>query len=253
MTRFAIMFQVAPACAVSPANVDAGRFEATSGEREYGLLVYSATRGPGSEFGDLDRPSHAVEAPPGSEPVPFVAVLDDRTVRVPEAELADLQNRLQQRVRSAYRMTVAVRPKVGERRMDIGRFERTLSITTGGVTQQVKVTASVRGPVWLDGERTEVALPSFPGRRGLAKYAADLVTEKPGVELVLLKDECTPKKFVYELQKQPDRGGEGHYKLLVTVPPGQFGTVKGEAVLEVKGPHPQKMRIPVSGSGTFGQ
>jgi hypothetical protein len=251
LAQFGIFFHIAAPCAASPATIDAGRFEAGSGERRFEFVVHSATRGPDSEFGDLERPSYKIEGPAGYDPAPFVEVLDDKTVRVPEAELPDLQNSLHQRVRSAYKFTVAVRPKVGERRMDIGRFERTIALTAGGVTQQVKVTAVVRGPVWLDGDRNEVTLPGF-GRRGLTKSPIDLSTERPGLELALLKDECSPKKLAYELQKQPDRGGQGHYKLFVTVPPGTFGTLRGEVVLEVKGPNPQKMRIPVTGSGTFG-
>ena len=35
------------------------------------------------------------------------------------------------RVRSAYRVTVVVRPKVGETRLDIGLMERTVSLTSG--------------------------------------------------------------------------------------------------------------------------
>lgn len=252
--EFAIAFQVAPPCAAAPPSIDAGRVEASSDDRTFEFVVYSATRGPGSEFGDLEWPSYKVEAPAGADPTPFVEVVDGKTVRATEADLAELQNTLRQRVRSAYKFTVVVRPKVGGKRADIGRLDRTISITAGGVTQQVQVTATVRGPVWIDGDRTEVTLPSFPGKRGLTKSPTDLTTERAGMELAVVKEECRPKEFVYELQKQPDRGGEGHYRLLVTIPPGRFfGAVKGEAVLAVKGPDPQKMRIPVTASGTFGQ
>ncbi|MBN9121606.1 MAG: hypothetical protein J0I06_21080 [Planctomycetes bacterium] len=254
--EFSIAFSVARAFDIGRPNIDAGRIDPLSGERPYEVLVYSATRGPGSEFGDLEPPVGTVEAPGGSvEPVKFVEVM--KVERVPEAELADVAERLAAEhkrltpVRAAYRLTVVVRPKVGETRMDIGLFERTLNLTAGGVTVPLPVKATVRGGVWVDGDRTEFDLGTFSGGPGTSQ-TIELTTEKAGTELAVVKDQCEPSKLVYELEKQPDRGGRGYYKLKVTVPPGQvFGSVKGVVVLEVKGPNPQRMRLPFRGTGSL--
>ena len=249
INQFAIMFLVSPECLLSRTTIDVGKLDPLSGNRDYDFLVYSATRGPGAEFGELPVPSCIVQAPGGGDTVEFLQVSKPR--RIPDADLVDIANELKTRVRSAYKITVTVRPNVGEKRMDIGLFERTLSVTAGAVTQQVVVRAMVSGGVWLEGDRTEIDLGDFRGKVGLRRSSADLITEKDNLELVLVKDECRPAKFTYELEKQPARGGRGHYKLLISIPSGQFGKVRGEAVLEVKGPTPQRMRIPVIGSGSF--
>jgi hypothetical protein len=256
---FLLMFEVSKSCVLSRSTIDVGTLDPLSGDREYEVLVYSSTRGPGSEFGDLTLSPQdcLVQAPAGAtDPAPFVEVT--KVARVPEAELPDVTERLAAehnrltKVRSAYRVTVAVRPKVGEHRLDIGLLERTVLVTADGGTQTLQVKGAVRGPVWLDTVRNEIQLGSFAGSTGHT-HQADLTTEKAGLELALVKDECQPRGFVYELEKQPDRGGQGHYRLKVTVPPGQvFGQIRGGvAVLEVKGPTPQRIRIPVSGSGRF--
>jgi hypothetical protein len=256
MNKFVIAFDVARPFDLSRPNIDAGKIDALTGDREFELIVYSATRGPGSEFGDLDPPSGSVEAPGGlADPVKFVEVT--KVERIPESGLPEVAERLASdlkkltRVRSAYRVTVVVRPRVGETRMDIGLMERTVSLTSGGATLTLPVKAMVRGPVWLEGDRTEFELPTFRGGSGLVQ-TVELTTEKTGLELAVVKDECQPSKFTYELEKLPDRGDRGYYKLKITIPPGQvFGAVKGMVVLEVKGPNPQRMRIPFRGTGTL--
>lgn len=249
--RFEIFFAVAPACAVFPPNLELGTIGGGATDRPIDFLVASATRGPGSEFGDLEKPSCRVE--PTADPTPYLEIVDKDTLRIPDAELPGLQNMLQQRVRSAYKFTVIVHPKVGDKQMDIGKFERIISITAGGITHSMRVTAMVRGSVWLAGDRTDIELGTFSGRTGLKKQPFNVITEKPGMELVIVKEESKqPAKFTYELEKQPDSNGQGHYKLFITIPEGKvYGKVQGEVILEVKGPTPQRMKIPVSGSGSF--
>ncbi|HEY1191521.1 MAG TPA: hypothetical protein VGE74_28060, partial [Gemmata sp.] len=72
--KFAIFFAPSGACAVSRNTIDVGEINQLTGEREYRLLLYSATRGPGSEFNDLTRPGWDVKAPLGANPGPFVEV-----------------------------------------------------------------------------------------------------------------------------------------------------------------------------------
>lgn len=246
---FAIMFMVAPACFVSKASIDLGKLDLLSNDREYELFLYSATRGPGSEFGDLETPSCIVQMPSGAmDPVEFVKVSPPE--RIPEKDLTDVENQLQSRVRTAYKIKVTIHPKVGDQRMGIGLFERTLSLTAGSVTQQVQIRAMVSGVAWLENGRTDIDIGSYSGKNSHSA-SIDIITESPKTELVIVKDECKPTNFTYELEKQPIREGRGHYKLKITVPPGQFGKVKGQAVLDVKGSTPQRMLIPVLGSGRF--
>jgi hypothetical protein len=78
------------------------------------------------------------------------------------------------------------------------------------------------------------------------------------MELVVVKEECearkkrAPKDFDFVLEKRPDSGGQGHYRLNIVIAPGKvFGQFDGVVVLEVKGPNPQRIRIPFKGSSEF--
>jgi len=254
---FALMYEPAPACEVSRTAIEAGIIDSLSGERDYELIVYSNTRGPGSEFGDLDRPSFLVDAPPGiTDPAKFVEVT--KVQRIPDAELPDLMERLHSehkrmnKVRAAYRAIVTFRPRIGESRLEIGQMERTISVSCGSDPQKVTVKATVHGAVRLENNRIEIELKTFNGRNGHEEWV-DLIAEKTGGELVVVKDECKPADFGFELVKQPDRGGQGHYRLKISIDKGKvYGQVKGVVVLEVKGPNPQRIRIPFKGLSQLG-
>lgn len=253
--RFEIYFAPSEAFALSQTTLDIGEINPLTPDREYTFLVYSATRGPGSEFNDLDTPACVVQAPPGIDVGKFVEVT--KVDRLPNSELlgvaesATKQGKFM-KVLSAYRVTVAVRPKVGDARLDIGLMERTVFLTVGGVKPQaVQVTAMVKGSVWLASGKTDVEL-SFKGKEGLTRYPVELVTEAAGTELAVVEAECLPRFVKYELVKQPDRGGRGYYELKITVPPGRvFGAIDANSivVIEVKGPNPQRIRIPIKGKG----
>ena len=250
---FAIFYTPSQACEVSPPAIDLGRLDRLSGDREVEFLVYSATRGPDSEFGDLTEPACAVQ-PAG----PFVEVAKPK--RLSDAELVDVARDVARqgkftKVQAAYRVRVAVRPKVGGARIDIGRMERTVFLTVGTSTHKVALTAMVRGAVALANDKTEIDLPTFKGRLGLVAPPVALVTEAAGMELAVVESECRPRFFEYKLVKKEDRGGQGYYDLHVTVPPNrQFGALDADAivVIEVKGPNPQRIRIPVKGKGETG-
>ena len=249
--EFHITFHAAKPFELSRAGIELGKIDALSGERDFEVVAYSLSRGPGSEFGDLDPPSVAVQTGDG-RPAPGTFVDVGKPARVPEAGLIDLDLKpeLKSRVRAAYKFTVAVRPKAGGERPDIGLLDRVVSVAAGGATQQLKVSASVAGPVWLDREATEINLGNFNGYDGATRQV-NLVTENPGAELELLREESKPEQVTYALEKRPESGGRGHYTLAVTVPKNHFGGVRGEVVLRVKGPNPQKMRIPVKGDGRY--
>lgn len=243
--RFLIMFHAGKPCELSRTNIDLGRIPPEASERNYEVIVYSTTRGPGSEFGDLEEPHSIVQFLNGAtDPANFVQVT--KVERIPEDDLVEVESQVKQRVRSAYRLTITVRPRVGDERPDIGAFDRVVAITAGGVTQQLKLSGIILGPVRLEPPANEIVLASFRGAE-VFRYETKLVTERAGIELEVLPGESKPENFVYELERLPDNGNQGQYKLKITIPKGQFGQVRGEIVLQVKGPSPQKMRIPLRG------
>ncbi|VTR96068.1 unnamed protein product [Gemmata massiliana] len=256
--EFSIFFGPAEPFAVSRSAIEVGEVNQLTGDREYKFLVYSATRGRNSEFGDLAPPKCEVQAPAGIDPGKFVEVTS--VERLPDSDLQAVAEEVAKggkfsRVQSAYRVTVAMRPKIGESRLDIGLMERTIHITAGGAKpQSVKVTATVRGAVWLATGKTDVTVPTFKGRAGTV-HTETLVAETAGTELVLVEDQCLPRFVKYALTKKEDRGGQGYYELKLEIPPGrQYGAIDSNAivVIEVKGPKPQRIRIPIKGSGEQG-
>lgn len=262
---FVLWFEVASGFEVSRTAITASEVTQLTGDSEYELLIYSSTRGPGSEFGDLLPPTLSVQLPPGiTEAAKFVDVT--KVERVPEAELMDVTERLFKdnsrlaNVRAAYRATIALRPKIGELRLDLGQLERIISVSVPGAStsRQVTFKALVRGSVWVEGNRSEIVVNSFRGATGTTE-SLNLATAKTGMELTVVKELCEFKDekpaqgVTFELEKQPDRGGEGRYRLKITIPPGKaFGDFTGVIVLEVKaekpGQPPQRIRIPYKGT-----
>jgi hypothetical protein len=252
---FALFYETSPASETSRTAIDVGELDPLSAAREFEFLVFSNTRGPDSEFGDLvlNQKEFQFKFANGTEDKgPFFQVT--AVARLSPDELSDMTERLFRElkkpvnVRSAYRVALSVRPKAGDARLDIGSLERNLVFEGSGVTQSVRLTGIVRGQVWLDDNRTSVALPTFSGSKGLQHE--QIVKTAKGVEVKLL-GESAPANFKYELEKLPDAGTESRYKLKIGIPSGIFGQVKGEVVLEAQGPQPQKVRIPVSGAATF--
>jgi hypothetical protein len=144
-------------------------------------------------------------------------------------------------------VSVVVHPTVGDQRLELGELDRLLSVTAGGYVQQIPVKGIVRGEVWLDDDRNDIELASFRGPDGTVQEF-NLSTEQAKTGLAVVPAECKPSYYSYELVRQPDRGARGYYKLRITVKPGeQVGRPRGGAVvvLEVKGPKPQTIRIPV--------
>jgi hypothetical protein len=254
--EFMIAYEVAPGCELSRGTIDVGKLDQLSGDQTHKILVFSSTRGPGSEFGDLSVPACLVQTATGTTDTGgFFEVT--KVERVPDAELVstavwlEAERKRSARVRAAYWITLVVRPKVGDKRMEIGAIDRTVAVSAGGVVQQLKITGLLKGEVRLDDDRTDIALQTFKGGDGTTQKVT-ILTEKPDTVLALVPDECSPRFYQYELTKQPNRGGLGCYELKITVPKGkQFGNAKGDIVLEIKGGSGQRVRVPVRGSGTF--
>jgi hypothetical protein len=107
----------------------------------------------------------------------------------------------------------------------------------------------MRGSVFLS-EGKEINLGTFRADVG-ATETRNVTTAKAGIELGVVKDQTVPNFLQVTLEREPDRDGRGYYKVRVAVPPGkQEGEIRdGVVVLEIKGPHPQRLRIPVKGRG----
>lgn len=253
--EFAIAFEGVEPFDITRAVIDAGELQETSAARTYDVTVYSATRGPRrGDTGDLDAPKVDVRLVGGAvgEPGPFVSV--GPPVRLTEEELQRIPEEVKRNVRveSAYRLTVTVSPKVGDRRADLGPLEREVYIATADTAKSVRVKAVVRGSVWLDNNQKDVDLGTYKFATGAFPPATTVITDKPAQELVLVKDDpALPEGLDVSLQKEHAAPDLAYYKLKVAVPPNaKSGAWSGYVVLELKGPNPQRIRIPVRGNGT---
>jgi hypothetical protein len=253
---FSLSFEGVDPFSLSIKEVALGEINETTKEQRFELVAYSGTRGPEGSLGDLAPPVASVEMPSGSigEPGPFVSV--GTPVRVPEAELLALTVRISEqqkrpvRLIAAYRVPVVVNPQVGEKKIDLGPLERVVSVTVPNTvtTRTLAVTGRVRGGVWLDDERKDLRLADTYKRPFRATYR--VVTEKPDAELVLVLSECKPDFMKVALEKLPPATDRGYYELKIDVPAeSKAGPWGGSIVLQLKGPKPQQIRIPVYGKG----
>jgi hypothetical protein len=240
---------------LSRLSIEVGDLTATSNPANYDVILFSATRGPrGNGPGDLAPPAVSVEMPPGTvgEPGPFVSV--GAPVRLPEEELplATAQiDRRGVRLEAAYRMTVTVAPRVGDKRIDLGPLERDIHVSTADTRKTIRVRGTVRGDIWLDGSLKDFALPTYNSADGVSR-SFTVVTKQPAAELVQVPEPATPDFLKVVIEKLPSDGDRGYHRVKVTVPPGKGpgGAWNGLIALELKGPQPQRIRIPVRGNAT---
>ncbi len=145
--KFEIAFEgVDPFDIAADRSIDVGELEEKSEPRTYGVLVYSSTRGPhGNGLGDLEPPVARVDLLPNhiGEVGPFVSV--GKPERVPESELEPLMYSVSEqlkkgvRITAAYRMTITVAPRVGDKRVDLGPLEREIWFTVPGASNSKPV------------------------------------------------------------------------------------------------------------------
>ncbi len=262
IAALSVVFEGVDAFEVSKKLIDVGDWTETTEPRTFNFIVYSSTRGPNrtgpSDRGDLDVPIVDVRTPGNlGDPGPFVTVSPAQ--RVPEAELPqvtlDISQSLKKmvRVESAYRYAVTVNPKVGDQRLDIGLLEREIFLAFKDIKEPkiVRVKGMVRGSIWLDNNRTDIDLPSYRSRDGTSQTVR-LIAEQRDTVVELLKEECTPRFAEYHLDKLPPASDRGYYQLRVDIPPGSpTGSWNGVILLEIKGPHPQRIRVPIRGVAKF--
>jgi hypothetical protein len=218
-------------------------------------------------MGDLAPPRASVRMPmaQGGDPGKFVQV--SAPERIPDAELgqvaeliADLSKRQRLvRVEAAYRYTITFDPKADDRSLDIGLLEREVWFALdAGEQRQVSVKGMVSGVVWLDDNQNEITMPNSAQAAGFTK-SFRLVTARRDLDIKLLEAETKPTfvKVNLERDANPPAGDRGYYKLTVRVPSSKenpairVGRWSGEVVLEVKGPTPQRIRIPIKGRITL--
>lgn len=265
--RFSIAFHIVNTFDIIPTTLDVGEFDLGPGAKPVtrDFIVHSATRGPGSPFGDLPVPVCNIRMPGGvGEPGKLIAI--GTPTPLTAAECARVAASLpvpggssggggKARVAGAYLVPVKITPEAGDDRLEIGMLEREVWVTVnvpGATERQVRVTGKVRGSVALS-EGKEVALGSFKGEAGVTRSNIRITTDRPGMELAVVAGESRPDYLKATLKKLPDDPDRGYYELTVQVPPKrQFGSIQnGLVVLEIKGPKPQKIRIPVTGKGEF--
>jgi len=250
--QFEIVYAAAPPFEFDRIAIDVGELTDSSSSQTHEVLIFSSTRKPEELQKQL---SFAVTMPPGmsGEPGPFVSF--GALIPVPEDKLEELMVRLSQgqkmpvRVQSAFRLPVTISPKVGEAKLDIGRLERVIAATQGSDTKQIRVSGSMRGPIYLVGAK-EIGFGYF-SYADAQIATVNIESERSGLDLAIVKDLTQPKFLKVDLQKQPDEGGRGAFKLKVTIPAKeQLGEIQdGVVVLEAKGPNPQRLRIPITGRG----
>jgi hypothetical protein len=253
--EFSIYYEPAAAFDVDKSAIEAGEMTDNTPAQTHVVTVYSSARGP-DELPDLTA---RVIGPGGGDGGPFVTV--GKPEPVPAAELerlaADLTRKTSRavRVRAAYRLTVTVTPKSGEQRADIGRLEREVFLTAnvpGLEPRRVTVRGVVTGPVIGPGGVPEVNLGSFRSQSGASETVV-LTTEQPGAVLEVVAGSARPDFLEASVRKVGEVNGRGQWQLSVRVPPGRVqGEVQdGLVVLELKGPTPQRVRVPVRGRGVL--
>jgi hypothetical protein len=255
---FNINFEVVNPFELAPLTINVGELRDNSQPRIDEFFVFSATREPGTGDGQLPPPNCRVSMPGGAgEPGKLVAV--EPPVLIPEAEYASLAERMSGpsktvRVRAAYRVPVRITPQAGDDRLDIGLLEREVWVTvpvSNAAERAVKIQGKVTGGVGLR-DAKEFALGTFKGKDGATKEEV-LAADRPETELEVVPGQCRPEFLKVELKRLPSGPDRGLYAVKVTVPPDrQFGAINnGVVVLQIKGPKPQRVRIPVTGSGGF--
>lgn len=250
--RFSIVYRPASVIEIDRNEVELPELSGQFPERAGEFIAFSIL--------DTNTPPPAIriDLPAGTSGEPGEWVSAGPPVKLSPAELERFTAGLMVqtkgdpvKVGTAYRIPVVARAEVGGRPADIGRLDRTISIAVNSEVRTLQVKSSVRGPVYLSGDRKEVAFGTFSGAKG-STAREFLTTESAATELAWVQGQTVPKALKVELKRQPDRGTYGSWELKVTVPPNEaVGELTGAVVvLETKGPTPQRIRIPVSGRAT---
>lgn len=266
---FTIHFEGVNPFEVSPATLTIGELSEQSPPKQYDLIVYSSTRGFSADATSAQvfvPPSVDIRLPRGlpGTPGPFVRVGPPLPLNA--EELSAFRQRLMAeqkrpiRITAAYRYPLVIQPTVGGQRIDIGQLVREIWFAApGALERNVRLSGVVRGQVWLDENASDINLGPFPLLRGVGPHTVYVFTERPDMVLVEVPSERSPRYLQVQLQRLPARGERGCYELKLRVPSRteepevEAGRLSGVVVLEIQGPQPQRIRIPVRGEARLGR
>jgi hypothetical protein len=163
---------------------------------------------------------------------------------------------------SAYRVRLTVRERAqiekgGKKvldELDLGPFDFQLEVKAGGGKPiTVPVVGTVRGEVRVLGSEgaDRIDFGSFSGTEARTREVT-LVSDRDGLDLELVKAECTPDYLDPQLVPLPEADGakKKQWRLTVTIPAGKLSETLANSyvVLKTKDPQPRKIRIPVKAS-----
>jgi len=157
-------------------------------------------------------------------------------------------------LKSAWKVSVTVHERLQNQQLDLGPIDRFLNISTGDETDMtMPIRGIVRGDVRIAGGLEDKDLidmgQGFPSERGRSKEVR-LISDRPMIELELLKTETLPGYLEVTLSEPRKIDGGTEWKLQVRVPEKKlYGKLSPEAgvTLQTKDSPPRKIRIPVRG------
>jgi hypothetical protein len=189
-----------------------------------------------------------------------------------EREIADLEKKLQSadqpvvKIRSAQRIHLTVYEQREVERdgkkivkhLDLGPINFQINVTAGATTTAgatkalaLYVNGVVRGDVRIfnGGESTDGVDfgQSFSSEQSATKKVK-VLSERPGLQLELVRSECLPAYLAVELVPDGEKDGRKQWELQVTIPAksldGDLPTI-AKVVLQTNDPTPRRIRIPV--------
>ncbi len=157
-------------------------------------------------------------------------------------------------VRCAYRLSVSIhesRMMQGVmKHLDLGPFRSALSVQSAGKSTPVSLYGVVRGDIrMMDGAEPSDGIDfgqSFPSNEERSKTIT-LLSDRAGLDLEKVINECTPEFLRIELLPLKDQGGRKKWRLTVTIPANSlFGSLThGQVVLQTKDTNARRLQIPI--------
>jgi len=189
-----------------------------------------------------------------SEPVPFTP--EERQafmigVKKEEAMSANVKSGYHIRVKVYERREVVEKGQKVLKQLDLGPVMLQLrSVVPDLPDQMVYFRGTVRGDLRILTDREVDRIDfgaSFPSRDSRTKQVT-LVSDRKGLELELLKDQCTPEYLDVSLQPQKEVQDGKKWTLSVRIPEGRLYShlENSYVVLRTKDSPPRRFRIPVT-------
>ena len=250
-----VKYEVVPPLGFFPFSLDVEEI-AAGGKSERELLVWSMTRDTFEPQLVVSTSDPQVKSDPCIEIGKPIFLSPKEAADMPKALAAEFPKQMERlkgmRIASACRIPVTVHERRGDRQLDMGPIQRTLSLTSEGTIDALRIplTGLVHGEVRLHGgdDHDRVALASFKLDRGVTR-SVTLVSSRLSLDLAIYETTGTPLKPT--LSPPETVGGQKRWRLTIEVPPDSNAgeLLSGTAVVLVtKDKLPRKMRIPVTGT-----